>query len=91
MCRHSETGVPELFQCLDGLLLLRPGGVVIAEDIPGFPIRVHQLPARMRDRDIFLLERLVIHLLILERDPAQPNLLRFPDDHILDRLELLLL
>ena len=89
--RYCEAGVPELFQCLDGLLLLRPGGVVIAEDIPGFPICIHHLPARLRSQDLFPFERFVIHLLILERNPAQPNLLRFPDDHILDRLEFLLL
>ena len=91
MSRNTEAGVPELFQCLDGLLLLRPGGVVVAENIPGLPICVHHLPVSLETQHLHLFILHVIHLLILKRDLAQLDPLRLPDNHILDCLELLLL
>ena len=39
----------------------------------------------------FLLVQFIIQPFILESDSTQPNLLRFPDDYVLDRFELLLL
>ena len=87
--RHSETGLPELFQRSDSFLLFRPCGIIIAENESGFPIRIYHLPVGLEVQHFFVLR--IIHLFILKGEFSQPDTLRLLNDHILDRSELLLL
>ena len=90
MGRHGEALLPELFQHRELLGLFRFRCIRIAEDLLRVPIGQHQVPAGLHVQRVVFLLHLIFHLLILEGELPQPDVLRLLDDQVLNGAELLL-